>query len=303
MQGTIVVAERSRTVRRMVEISLARQPFTLEFVDEGEKAIGAVREMSPAVAIIDADLPGIDGYEVARQLESDPATRETKVILLVGRSKQYDAARGRQAGVDDHLQKPFLTQQLVEKVFGALGQSAPDANLFKSTTLNIPLARKPTAEPKKPASAPPPSSSRIAPPPPKPPAQKPAAQRPAAPKPPPPAKPAAPAGANPFQGVSNPFDADGPTRVHQEKPSAPPPPPAAAPEAPEPPAASSPAVQQAVQQTAAAVTGSGDLAQALSEASRETIERVAWEVIPQLAEAILKEEIARVVRERMAASP
>lgn len=288
MQGTIVVAERSKTVRRMVEIALDRQPLTLEYAQDADGAVAAVQAKSPAVVLVDAALGG-DGYEVARRIKQDPAARGAKVLLLVGKSRNYDAARGRQAGVDGHVPKPFMTQQLVEAVFQAMGRPVPNADLFKTSTLNIPLARKPAAAPepeRKPAVAPPPpATGRIAPPPP--------VTPPRAPLPPPPAA-AASSPSNPFSGVQAPFDAEGPTRqfgreVESEPPARPAPP-------PEPVA---PAVEQVVQATTAAVAGNADLAQALSAASRETIERIAWEVIPQLAEAILKEEIARVVRERM----
>ncbi|MBU0552410.1 response regulator, partial [Myxococcota bacterium] len=136
MQGAIVVADKSKTVRRMVEIALAKQPFTLELCEDGQAALAAINARAPQVAIVDADLPGIDGYALAQRAAG------VKVILMVGRSKQYDAARGQGAGVHSHLAKPFVTQKLIEVLFTALGQEIPDAYLFRSTTLNIPLVRK-----------------------------------------------------------------------------------------------------------------------------------------------------------------
>lgn len=279
MPGTIVVAEASKTVRRMVEIALDRHPFGLEFTESADAALAAVRERAPAVAIIDAQLPG-DGYEVARQIKADGATRGTKVLLLVGRNHSFDATRGRQAGVDGHLTKPFMTQQLVEHVFQAVGEPTPDGDLFK-TGLNIPLARKPKSDPAKAEPPPPP----------------PAISAPAAPEPPPAAAPpAAQAGAaNPFANVQSPFDADEPTRQYEKTPSAEPPSPAPPSSAP---ADDAPAAAAVAQVSAAAAAG--DLGAILQGASREVVERIAWEVIPPLAEALLKEEIARVVRERLA---
>ncbi len=273
MQGTIVVADKSSTVRRMVEIALARHPFKLEFAADGAGAMQAVGAHGPLVAIVDPDLPG-GGYDVAQSIKSDPATRGVKVLMLVGRNRQYDAARAQRAGVDGHLTKPFQTQELVAKVFETVGQAVPDAGLFRTSLGNIPLARKPAAS-APPAPAPMPAAAAPTPPP-----------QPVAPLPPaPPARAAAGAG-NPFGGTS-PFETEAPTRQF-ERPSD---------EAPivAPPAAA------AVQAAAARITGDAGLAGALEGASREVVERIAWEVIPQLAEAILKEEIARVVRERMTA--
>ncbi len=278
MSGTIVVAEASKTVRRMVEIALDRHPFGLEFTESADAALSAVRDKAPAVAIIDAALPG-DGYEVARQIKADGATNGTKVLLLVGRNHTFDATRGRQAGVDGHLTKPFMTQQLVEHVFKAVGEPTPDGDLYK-TGLKIPLARKPKSEPPK---APPPPPPKV--------------EAPAAPEPPPAVEPPAAqeSAGNPFAGVKSPFDANEPTKTYEKPPepeAAPAPPPVSAPPVEAPAAA-------AVGQVAAAAAG-GDLGAILQGASREVVERIAWEVIPPLAEALLKEEIARVVRERLA---
>ncbi|MCB9534969.1 MAG: response regulator [Myxococcales bacterium] len=272
MQGTIVVADKSSTVRRMVEIALARHPFKLEFAADGAGAMQAVGAHGPLVAIVDPDLPG-GGYDVAQSIKSDPATRGVKVLMLAGRNRHYDAARAQRAGVDGHLTKPFQTQELVAKVFEAIGQAVPDAGLFRTSLGNIPLARKPAA------SAPPAPRPRRWPP-------RRAAAEPAAPVAPP-APPAPPprtaAGAgNPFGGTS-PFETEAPTRQFER------------------PADEAPVAAAAVQAATSRITGDAGLAGALEGASREVVERIAWEVIPQLAEAILKEEIARVVRERMTA--
>ncbi len=278
---SIVVADSSKTVRRMVEISLSRHPFTLENAETADAATLAAK--GKALAIIDAGLPG-DGYAAAKAIGS----AGTKVVLLVGRNSRYDADKGGDAGVVSHITKPFQTQELVKTVFEALGQEVPDADIFKSGLGAIPLARKPKAAPEPPKKAAPPAPRKGPPPPPPPPPAAKAAPPAApakAPTPAPPAAPPAPAAsaeepaaqANPFDGVKAPFDEKAETKQFDK----------AAPEA-------APAAAAAV----AAVTGS--LSDALSAASKETIERIAWEVIPPLAEAILKEEIARVVRERMA---
>ncbi len=275
MQANVVVAEASKTVRRMVEIALEKHPLALHPTEDASGALAMAREVGAEVVIADANLPG-DGYEAVRQLKSDAATKAVKAILLVGRNHQYDAARGRKAGVDAHLTKPFTTQQLVELVFKQLGQPVPDTDLFKSG-LSIPLARQPKVEtpaPEPPAPAPAPAV---------------AAPKPPAPPPPPAAK------SNPFDGVSSPFDGNEPTRQFQKPEENP----ALAPEAQKAPSEPPPAVAAAAVERVAAAASGGDLGAALQGASREVVERIAWEVIPALAEAILKEEIARVVRERM----
>lgn len=255
MHGTIVVADKSKIVRRMVEIALAKHPFELEFAEDGDAALSAIRSKKPALAIVDANLPGLDGYALTTQVKSDGGS--TQMILLVGRNSRYDASKGRSAGVDDHLTKPFLTQKLVEKVFSAVGLETPDAAIFRTSLINIPVANKPAAAAT--PTAPPPGLA-------KPSRSKAPASLAKAPAPPP-------------------------------APSAPPPP--AAPPPPEAPPA--PDAAAAVSKATQMVLDAKALKDALGEDGpvRAMFEQVVWEVVPQLAEAILKEEIAKVVRERM----
>ena len=215
MHGTIVVADKSKTVRKMVEIALAKHPFKLTFAEDGNAASNAIKK-GVVVAIIDAALPGVDGYDLAKKIKS---AGDTKVILLVGRNSRYDAGRGRTAGVDDHLTKPFLTQKLVEKVFGAIGKSVPDAAIFRTSLLSIPLASGGTVGGSAPSlgglsggglgssRTPPKPAAPSAPPA----APAPAPARSAAPPPPPPS--------NPMAGAKTPFDDNEKTRQYEPPPA------------------------------------------------------------------------------------
>jgi CheY-like chemotaxis protein len=288
MSATVVLAEDSKTVRKMVEIALGRQPFSLEVATDGEAALARVREASPAVLLVDTHLPGVDGYEVARRVKSTQP--EVKVILLAGHHQVLDADRASRSGADGHLTKPFKTQELLDAVYaGALGRPAPDAELFREAASSIPLARKPA-----PAPAPAPGPA--------------AAPRPAPVAPAPPAPPASVvASSNPFAGVQSPFEASEPTRPFFKGPEALPPsapaPAVAAPvvSAPVVSAISAATVSTLTQAVAPSVpvTDPAAIKAALEALSKETIERMLWEIIPPLAEAILKEEIAKVVRERL----
>ena len=292
MSATVVLAEDSKTVRKMVEIALGRQPFSLEVATDGEAALARVREASPAVLLVDTHLPGVDGYEVARRVKSTQP--EVKVILLAGHHQVLDADRAARSGADGHLTKPFKTQELLDAVYSAaLGRPSPDAELFREAANAIPLARKP-------APAPAPTAAPAAPPA--------AAPRPAPAAPPPPAAPTSVvASSNPFAGVQSPFESSEPTRPFFKGPDALPPsapaPAVAAPavSAPVVSAISAATVSTLTQAVAPSVSAADPAAvkAALESLSKETIERMLWEIIPPLAEAILKEEIAKVVRERL----
>ncbi len=266
MQATIVLAEDSKTVRRMVEIALARHPFQLSVAEDGEAALGAVRSARPALVLADTSLPGIDGYELTRRIKAEIGG--VKVLLLAGLNQRLDELRARQVGADGHVTKPFATQDLLDAIYQVTtGQLAPDGELFRNQGPKVPLARKP--QPPKPPEAP--AAERIP-------------VAPAAPSPAIVAAPVAPAAA--AQSIASAqapsaFDAAEATRPFQ-RPEAP------APRAP----AAEPAGPVSV--------GEDALREAVAAVAKDVIERIVWEVVPSLAEALLKEEIARVVRERLA---
>ena len=309
---TVLLAESSKTVRKMVEIALDREPYDVEVASDGNTALAMARAKRPAIVLVRNHLPGLDGYDVARQIKSDPMTASAKVFILAGQNQPYDAGRGQAAGIDGHIVKPFITQELIDTCNKATGKQVSPSNIFATGVMQIPLARPQAAAP--PPMTPPPigppplqsAATRMAPTPP--PAPKPrVAPRPsiavAEPSPPPAPMPSPPA---PMHSPSAPLHSP------PAPPLAPPAPPPAAPppldvssfdNAPTRTNVGRPPqnIDEVVAHTARHIADSPSVQGAISGAARQKLEAVIWEVVPALAEAILKEEIARVVRERMAA--
>lgn len=212
---------------------------------------------------------------------------------MASRYTPYDQARGRDAGADDYVDKPFDTQQLIDKVKKAIG------------------ARE-SAGPAQVAVAPSPPAPIVAPPPPAPPPQP--MPRLSQDAPPvtthgvPPAPPRAPyqPGPAPQRSGTLMFAVDGPAVPPAAGAApAPPPKPPVAPSVVKPatpaPIAAAPAVAAATNGQLAPKLAQLGLTPAQIEGvlalSREVVEQVVWEVVPQLAEALIKEEIARLTKE------
>jgi CheY-like chemotaxis protein len=83
--------------------------------------VGQAHACRPDAALVDIGLPGIDGYEVARRLRADPATRAIRLIAVTGYGLPEDQRRVMEAGFDQHLVKPVQIERLLE----ALAASAP----------------------------------------------------------------------------------------------------------------------------------------------------------------------------------
>ena len=124
MPKTLLVADDSLTIRKVIGMVLALEDFQITAVDNGIDAIARAREMRPDLVIADVLMPGRSGYEVCETLKSDPATAGTPVLLLAGNFEPFDEARARAARADAHITKPFESQALLDRVRALLGLPA-----------------------------------------------------------------------------------------------------------------------------------------------------------------------------------
>ena len=277
MPLTILVADDSATMRRVLEMTFAGENAHVICVDSGNAAVQAAVENRPDIVLADASMEGFDGYDVARTLKSVPELAHLRVILLGSQHTPYDETRGRASGVDEHVLKPFDTRNLIERVRRLTSQAA-----------SLPPPVMPAAAAA--AYAPPPESI--------PPVREPSTRVPEA----------------------SPIDAQslaplGAARVVERQPQT------IVPEDDEfesrpsiimtarPPSAS-PAQQAAHVVNVSSAKASADFAGKLQTLgltqsqmegvlalSRDVIERVVWEVVPNLAETIIREELKRLTSE------
>lgn len=128
MPKTLLLADDSVTIQKVVGISFANEDIVLLTVDNGDDAIARAKEARPDVILADVVMPGKNGYEVCQAVKSDPTLASTPVLLLTGTFEAFDEQRAARAGADGHITKPFEAQSLVDKVNALLaGREAPAA--------------------------------------------------------------------------------------------------------------------------------------------------------------------------------
>jgi CheY-like chemotaxis protein len=93
---------------------LRRWGHEVYMAHDGPSALEAARSTRPEVVLLDIGLPGMDGYEVARQLRQDPDRTNTVLVALTGYGQSADRHQTRDAGFDQHLIKPVDTSALRE---------------------------------------------------------------------------------------------------------------------------------------------------------------------------------------------
>ncbi len=322
MTTTVLAVDDSKTLRRVLEITFAGEEFRTILAESSGDALGKLTRENPAVAVVDAQLGAESGYELCQQIKE--RAPHLPVVLLSSKQQPFDRARGASSGVDDFIDKPFDTQQLIDKVNAVVRKSA--AGPLARPAAPAPAARPQPAGPRPvaPATAAPTPAATV---PARPalghftPAARPAGGPPASSvpmtrpgvgpspgaRPAQPATPAVRSAASPAAGR--------PGSSPHAAPGVPAPQPAAAMR----PAPGGPAAPRGGEATPAPSPGPGggpgaaaialpaglttqleqlgltsDQIQGVLSLSREVVEKVVWEVVPVLAETLIKEEIERL---------
>jgi CheY-like chemotaxis protein len=125
MPKTLLLADDSVTIQKVVGISFANEDIVLLTVDNGDDAIVRARESRPDIILADVVMPGKNGYDVCQAIKSDASLAHIPVLLLTGTFEAFDEQRAARVGADGHITKPFEAQALVDQVNGLLSRPAP----------------------------------------------------------------------------------------------------------------------------------------------------------------------------------
>ncbi len=140
MGQTILLADDSITIQKVIELTFSDEDFTLHTVGNGQKAIEEIRSVRPDIVLCDIIMPEKNGYEVCEFIKSSDDLSHIPVLLLTGAFEPFDQERARKAGCDGFLAKPFEPQTLISKVRELLTAAA------QAPTVQAPAAAK-IAEP------------------------------------------------------------------------------------------------------------------------------------------------------------
>ena len=114
MSKTILLADDSVTIRKVVELTFMEEDYELVSLGGGEEAVDQLAEADPDLVIADVHMPGVTGYDVCRAAKENRPERP--VLLLVGTFEPFDPVELESSGADRHLKKPFDSQELLQTV-------------------------------------------------------------------------------------------------------------------------------------------------------------------------------------------
>lgn len=123
LDGTrVMVIDDSNTIRRSAEIFLKAAGCEVILAEDGFDALAKIADLLPQVIFVDIMMPRLDGYQTCALIKRNAKFKSTPVIMLSSKDGLFDRARGRMAGSDQYLTKPFTQDTLIDAVNNYIGK-------------------------------------------------------------------------------------------------------------------------------------------------------------------------------------
>jgi DNA-binding response OmpR family regulator len=120
----LVVEDHPQLQWLLVEV-LRKAGYEVDAEKDGQAGWRTLSARRPDLAIVDIELPGLDGLELCKRIRADAGTRNTAIIIISGRGDVNDRVTGLERGADDYIVKPFETREVIARVQAALRRLHP----------------------------------------------------------------------------------------------------------------------------------------------------------------------------------
>jgi two-component system alkaline phosphatase synthesis response regulator PhoP len=119
-RSKVVIIEDEPDIVEVMSYNLKREGYQVSASSRGDEGLTLVRNLSPALVLLDLMLPGIDGLSICQQLKADPITRDIPIIIVSAKGEESDVVIGLGLGADDYIAKPFSPRELLARVRAVL---------------------------------------------------------------------------------------------------------------------------------------------------------------------------------------
>ena len=125
-KSTILIVEDEVDILQLVTHNLKSSEFNVLTAEDGYQALSLAKKHLPQLVILDLMLPGLDGFEVCKELKRSPTTKNIPILMLTARGEEVDRIVGLELGADDYVVKPFSPRELILRVRAILRRFAPE---------------------------------------------------------------------------------------------------------------------------------------------------------------------------------
>lgn len=130
----ILIVDDDENIAELIALYLTKECFDTKIVNDGESALSVYESYAPNLILLDLMLPGIDGYQVCREIRSKSST---PIIMLSAKGEVFDKVLGLELGADDYMEKPFDSKELVARAKAVLRRSNLEKSEAPSTDSKI----------------------------------------------------------------------------------------------------------------------------------------------------------------------
>lgn len=125
----LLLADDSMTIQKVVNLTFADEEIEVITAGDGDSAMEKFAENMPDLVLADVNMPGLNGYQICKEIKQNEPTKNIPVILLVGSFEPFDEEEARRVGADDFMTKPFQSiRQLINKVSNLINSDRNSEN-------------------------------------------------------------------------------------------------------------------------------------------------------------------------------
>ncbi len=130
----IMIVDDDNNIAELISLYLTKECFDTRIVNDGEEALRVFETFSPNLILLDLMLPGMDGYQVCREIRQRSSV---PIIMLSAKGEIFDKVLGLELGADDYMIKPFDSKELVARVKAVLRRFQPDKTASPKTDSKV----------------------------------------------------------------------------------------------------------------------------------------------------------------------
>lgn len=134
----ILIVDDDENIAELISLYLIKECFDTQIVYDGESALSAIKTYQPNLMLLDVMLPGIDGYEVLREVRK---ASNLPIIMLSAKGEIFDKVLGLELGADDYIMKPFDSKEMVARVKAVLRRFQASASATQTTDDDLPIEK------------------------------------------------------------------------------------------------------------------------------------------------------------------
>ena len=132
----ILIVDDDENIAELISLYLAKECFDTKIVGNGESALEMIKTYQPNIMLLDIMLPGIDGYEVLREVRK---SSNLPIIMLSAKGEVFDKVLGLELGADDYIMKPFDSKEMVARVKAVLRRFQPTIQAANTPEDTLPV--------------------------------------------------------------------------------------------------------------------------------------------------------------------